>query len=151
MFKYLITQKVFILVGEAPNRSLPERQKPKAVDLIAALRSAFNAAEEECREVRAHGAMLELRRRKDEPSAKYTRRAHRISDRIDPKYDSLLAIKLRDGFRSKSLKRHLSVRDVENKTTFEMIYKRFLDIDRFEKKKRNNERFDSFSSSDSSL
>ena len=62
--------------------------------------------------------MLELRQRKDEPSAKYARRVHRIADRIDPKYDSLLAIKVRDGFRSKSLKRHCSVRDVEDKTTF---------------------------------
>ena len=85
-------------------RSLPKRQKSKAVDLIAALRSAFNTAEEEeRREVRAHGAMLELRQRKDEPSAKYARRVHRIADRIDPKYDSLLAIKFRDGFRRRDI------------------------------------------------
>ena len=92
-------------------KSLPERKKTKAADLIAALKSAFdNADQEDGREVRAHGAMLELKQRRDELPAKYARRARRIADHIDPKYDNLMAIKFRDVSRSRSLKRHLSIR-----------------------------------------
>ena len=106
-------------------RSLPERQRTKAADLIAALKPAPNNADEDSREVRAHGAMLELKQRRDELPAKHARRTHRIADYIDPKHGNLMAIKFRDGFRSKSLKRHLSVRDDTGKASFELIYKRF--------------------------
>ena len=45
--------------------SLPERQKTKAADLIAVLKSTFNNANEvESREARAHGVM-ELKQRKE--------------------------------------------------------------------------------------
>lgn len=88
------------------------------------------------------------KQRKEEPPAKCARRAHRIADHIDPKYDNLPAIKFRDGFRSKSFKRHLSIKDPECKTTFKVIYRRFLDIDRFGWGKQNKERFGTFSSPD---
>lgn len=104
-------------------RSLHERQRSKAADLIAALRSAFNTVDGvECREVRAHGAMLGLRQREGEPPAKYARRARRISNHINLKHDSLLAMKFHDGFRSRSLKRHLSIKDSACKTSFGLIY-----------------------------
>ena len=98
--------------------------------------------------------MLELKQRWDELPAKYARRARRIVDHIDPKHVNLLAIKFRDGFRSRSLKRHLSMRDDTGKTSFELIYKRFTDIDRFkqkkQKKKHRSDPFDSDSSDSSS-
>ena len=64
--------------------------------------------------------------------AKYACRARRIADHIDPKHDNPMAIKFRDGFRSRSLKRNLSIRDDTSKTSFELTYKQFIDIDRFE-------------------
>ena len=61
-------------------RLLPKRKGTKAADLIAALKSAFdNADEDERREVRAHGAMLELKQRRDALPAKYARHARRIA------------------------------------------------------------------------
>ena len=93
--------------------------------------------------------MLELKQRRDELPAKYARRDRRIADHIDPKHDNLMAIKFRDGFRSRSLKRHLSVRDDTGKTSFELIYKRFTDIDRFEQKKQKKNRSDPFDSDSS--
>ena len=107
--------------------SLPERQKAKAADLIAALKSTFNdASEEESREARAHGTMTGLKRRKGEIAAKYARRARRIADHIDPKHDNLLEIIFRDSFKSKWIRRHLLVRDAVGKTSFEVIYQRFI-------------------------
>ena len=93
--------------------------------------------------------MLELKQRRDELPAKYTRRARRIADHIDPKHDNLMAIKFRDGFKSRSLKRHLFIRDDTGKTSFELIYKRFADIDRFEQKKQKKNRSDPFDSDSS--
>ena len=61
-----------------------------------------------------------------------------------------MAIKFRDGFRSRSLKRHLSIWDATGKTSFELIYNRFTEIDRFEQKKQRKNRSDPFGSSDSS-
>ena len=98
--------------------------------------------------------MIELKQRKGEFPAKYARRARRIADHIDPKHDNILAIKFRDGFRSKLLKRHLSISDATGKTSFELIYKRFIGIDRFEqkiqRKKSLSDPFDSDSSDSSS-
>ena len=98
--------------------------------------------------------MLELKQRRGELPAKYARRARLIADHTDPKHDNLMAIKFRDGFRSRSLKRHLFIRDATGKTFFELIYKRFSDIDRFEqkkqKKKNRSDPFDSDSSDSSS-
>ena len=96
--------------------------------------------------VRAHRAMLELKQRRGELPAKYARRARRIADHIDPKHDNLMAIKFRDGFRSRSLKRHLSIRDDTGKTSFELIYRRFMDIDKFEQKQKKKNRLDPFDS-----
>ena len=45
-------------------RSLPEGQRAKAADLISALKSAFDNADEESREARPHGAVLELKQKK---------------------------------------------------------------------------------------
>ena len=131
-------------------RLLPERQRTNAAGLIAALKSTFdNANEEGSREVRAHGAMLELKQRRDELPAKYVRRARRIADHINPKFDNLMVIKFRDGLRSRSLKSHLSIRDSTGKSSVELIYKRFTDLDRFEQKNRSDP-FDSDSSDSSS-
>ena len=93
-------------------RSLPERQKATAADLVAAPESTLKSAdEEESREIQAHRAMLELEQRKEEILATYARRARRVADHIDTKHDYLFAIKFRDGFRSKSLRRRLSICD----------------------------------------
>ena len=91
--------------------------------------------------------MLELKLKKGELPAKYARRARRIADHIDPKHDNLMAIKFRDGFRSRSLKRHISIWNATGKNSFELIYKQFTDIDRFEQKKqRKKNRLDPFGS-----
>ena len=90
-------------------RSLPARQKSTAAALIAALRSAFdNTVEDETKEVKAHQAMLELKQKNEDP-AKHARRARRMSEHIDPKYDSLLTLKFRDWFKSRTLQMYLSI------------------------------------------
>ena len=92
--------------------SLPERRRATPAELIASLRSAFKDPDEEgSREVRTYG---ELKRRKGKTPAKYSHRAQSISE---PMHDQLLAIKFRKGFRSESLKRHLSVWDAAGKTS----------------------------------
>ena len=83
------------------------------------LLNPLDNADEESREVRAHGAMLELKQKKGELPAKYARRARRIADHIDPKHDNLMAIKFRDGFRSRSLKMLFMVRAKVGLTTRE--------------------------------
>ena len=114
-------------------RSPPKRQRTKAAEIIASLESASDEADEEdSREVRAHGAMLKRKWRRDKSPAKYARRARCIADHINPKHVNLMAIKFRDGFRSRSLKRHLSIRDDAGKTSFEKIYRRLIDKDRFQ-------------------
>ena len=95
--------------------------------------------------------MLELKQRKGEDPAKYARRARRISENIDPKYDHLLTLKFRDGFRSKTLQMHLSIdSEAPEKFTFETVYKRFLSLNKINlRKQKKKERSDSFSSSES--
>ena len=132
-------------------RTLPARQKATAANLIAALKSAFDdVVEEDAREVQAHRALLELEQRKGEDATKYARRARRISEHIDPKYDHLLTLKFRDGFRSKTLQMYLSV-DSESpeKFTFGQVYKRFLGYSRISRRRQKKGRADSFSSSES--
>ena len=74
-------------------RSLPARKGATSTQLIASLRSAFRDVGKE--EVRAYGAVLGLRQREGEDSARYSRRAQRIPEHVDPKHDQLLAIKFR--------------------------------------------------------
>ena len=95
--------------------------------------------------------MLELKQRKGEDPAKYAHQARRISEHIDPKYDHLLTLKLRDGFRSKTLQIHLSVdSEAPEKFTFETVYKRFLSLNKISlRKQKKKEWSDSFSSSES--
>ena len=119
-------------------RSLPARQKSTAANLIAALRSAFDSTtEDETKGVRAHRAMLELKQKTGEDPAKYARRARRISKHIDPKYDSLLTLKFRDGFKSRTLQMYLPI-DSESpeKFTFEAVYKRFLAFDKINQRRQ---------------
>ena len=114
--------------------------------------SAFdNTVEDETQEVRFQRAMLELKQKTGEDPAKYTRRARRISEHIDPKYDNLLAQKFRDRFKSRTLQMYLSI-DSESpeKFTFEAVYKRFLTFDKIhQRKQKRKERSDPFDSSES--
>ena len=93
--------------ADKAGKFVPSLQKATAADLIPALKSDFYCtAEDESREVKAQRAGLELKQKGEDP-AKYARRARRISRHIDPKYDSLLTIKFRDGFKSKTLQIYL--------------------------------------------
>ena len=103
---------------------MPARQRPTAAILIAALRPAFdNANEEETREeAQAHRVMLELGQRKGQAPSKYARRAGRISENIDPKFDYLLTLKYLDGIRTRPLQRHLTLgarTEAADKPTFD--------------------------------
>ena len=133
-------------------RSLPSKQKTTAANLISALKSAFdNTSEEDAREVEAHRAMLELKQKKGEDPAKYARRARRIAEYIDPKYNHLLTLKFRDGFQSRTMQMHLSAdSDAPDKFTFETVYKRFLNFNKINQKKSKKKRqSEDFSSSES--
>lgn len=122
-------------------QSLPTRQRSTGADLIAALRSAFdNANEEETRDAQAHRAMLELDQRKGEAPPKYARRAYRISEHIDPRFDHFLTLKYLDGVRSRSLQRHLALdgrTEAAGKPTFDTTYKPFLGLGRVDRRGSN--------------
>ena len=94
--------------------------------------------------------MLELKQKNGEDPAKYARRARRISEHIDPKYDSLLTLKFRDGFKGRTLQIYLSI-DSESpeKFTFEVVYKRFLTFDKInQRRQKRKERSDPFGPSE---
>ena len=95
--------------------------------------------------------MLGLKQKNGEGPAKYARRARRISEHIDPTYDSLLALKFQDGFKCRRLQVYLSI-DSESpaRFAFEVVYKRFLTFNKInQRKQKKKERSDPFGSSES--
>ena len=88
--------------------------------------------------MKAYGAMLELKQRKEGILAMYARRARRVAEHIGTGRSCLFAIKFLDGFGGGSLRRRLSICDAAGKTSFELVYKRFMDRDRSSKRNRRS-------------